>query len=142
MPIGDLGLILLDTHVWVWLMSGTERLRPKARELVREAMKLSNIRVSIISVWEVAMLEAKQRLALSSDCTTWVDQALNAPGVSLATLTAGAAIGSSRLPGEFHGDPADRIIVASARDLQATLLTRDRRILDYSKQGHVKAVLA
>ncbi len=79
------------------------------------------------------MLEAKGRIRLSKDCLAWVQEALSAPGTSLVPLTPEIAVESSRLPGKFHGDPADRILVATARLLGATLLTRDERILAYGK---------
>lgn len=87
------------------------------------------------------MLESKGRLGLPGGCDAWIRQALAAPGVSLASLTPQIAIASSRLPGTFHGDPADRILVATARAMNAQIATRDRRILEYAAAGHV-AVLS
>jgi PIN domain nuclease of toxin-antitoxin system len=95
------------------------------------------LRVSTISVWEVGMLEAKGRIKLPISCGEWVDQALDAPGIALASISPAIALASSRLPGHFHGDPADRILVATARFLQADLLTRDRQIIAYGQAGHV-----
>lgn len=86
------------------------------------------------------MLDAKGRIRLAKDCLAWVREALGAPGVSLVPLTPEIAVESSRLPGEFHGDPADRILVATARLLGAALLTRDERILAYGKRKHVSVM--
>ncbi|HEV2444647.1 MAG TPA: type II toxin-antitoxin system VapC family toxin, partial [Candidatus Sulfopaludibacter sp.] len=86
---------------------------------------------------ELAMLEAKGRVRLGMPCERWVERALATPGLTLASLTTEIAIESTRLPGAFHGDPADRIIVATARELDARLLTRNRRIVAYARKGHV-----
>ncbi len=132
--------VLLDTHVWVWLMLGDARLGKASRNLLENAVPDIRLRVSVISVWEIAMLEAKGRLTLAEDCGRWVRAALAAPGVQLAELTPEISIASSRLPGEFHGDPADRILIATARELGASLLTADQAILHYGAKGHVRTV--
>ena len=86
------------------------------------------------------MLEAKGRITLSVNCHDWVNAALGAPGVSWVPLDPGILIESSRLPGAFHGDPADRMIVATARKLDATVVTRDQGILAYGESGYVKVL--
>ena len=134
--------ILLDTHVWVWLMLGDNRLDGAHRRMLEKAVPDGRLCVSIISVWEVAMLEAKGRLSLAADCDSWVREALAAPGVRLAELTPRIAVSSTRLPGVFHGDPADRILVATARETEAILLTADQAILHYAGEGHVQALRA
>ncbi len=134
--------LVLDTHVWVWLMLGDPRLGAPARKLLEGAVPDGRLLVSIISVWEVAMLEANGRLRLASDCANWVGEALSAPGVRLAELTPGIAVAGTRLPGKFHGDPADRILVATARETGASLVTADRAILDYGRRGHLRVVTA
>ncbi|MED5413354.1 MAG: type II toxin-antitoxin system VapC family toxin [Candidatus Latescibacterota bacterium] len=129
---------LLDTHIWIWWMIGADPLRSSpARERIARAIDEESARVSVISVWEVGMLEAHKRISLTVDVETWTRQALSSPGLSLAPLTPDIALASSRLPGEIHGDPADRMLIATARSLGATLVTRDRRILEYSQAGHV-----
>ena len=134
--------VLLDTHVWVWLMLGDNRLGKGNRRMLEQAVPEGRLRVSVISVWEVTMLETKGRLTLASDCENWVREALTAPGIRLVELTPHIAICSTRLPGVFHGDPADRILLATARELGATLLTADQAILQYGRAGHVQAVSA
>ena len=134
--------VLLDTHVWVWLMLGDNRLGSANRRMLERAAPDGRLRVSVISVWEVAMLEAKGRLTLAADCESWVRAALAAPGIQLAELTPHIAISSTRLPGEFHGDPADRLLIATAREGGAALLTADQAILQYGRAGHVHAVEA
>lgn len=129
---------LLDTHVWIWLLNGEEPLASsEARHPIEAAVGTADIRVSVISVWEVGMLEAKGRITFPLSCEMWVNRALSAPGIAPAHLTPEIALASSRLPGSLHGDPADRIIVATARQLGATLVTRDRKIIAYGGEGHV-----
>ena len=139
----DPALIVLDTHVWVWLMNGSPELTDSAAlAFINQACRSSALYVSAISVWEVAMLEAKNRVVLRQECSEWVAKALGAPGISLAPLTPAIAAASSRLPGNFHGDPADRILVATTRALQATLVTRNKEILAYAAASYVQAILA
>ncbi len=135
------GPLLLDTHIWIWLMNGDEhKISNSTLGRIRKAASKTQVFVSVISVWEVGMLEAKGRIVLPLDSIGWVRQALQAPGISLAALTPEIALESSRLPGEFHGDPADRILVATARNLNAALVTHDQQILRYAKQRFLSAV--
>ncbi len=135
--------LLLDTHVWLGVLEGDERLAsPDVRRSVDLAAAAGQVRVSAISVWEVAMLEAKGRIRLAKDCLEWVTEALAVPGFALAPLTPEVAVGASRLPGDFHGDPADRILVATARALGAVLVTKDRRILDYGRDDFLAVMPA
>ena len=137
-------MLVLDTHVWVWLLEGSNKLTTTkasaALSRIREAVNQSELRVSIISVWEVTMLEAKGRIRFSVPCLDWIDRALSVPGLALIPITPEIAVDSSRLPGEFHGDPADRLIVATSRRIEAGLVTADRRIRDYGKQGYVNVL--
>jgi PIN domain nuclease of toxin-antitoxin system len=130
--------LLLDTHYWIWLQSATkEHFTPTLLKAVDEAASDSNLLISIISVWELGLLDAKGRVSLYAPCEQFVQEALAMPGLTLAPLTPEIALDSSRLPGDFHGDPADRIIIATARRMGARLLTRDRRILDYARRRHL-----
>jgi PIN domain nuclease of toxin-antitoxin system len=126
---------LLDTHVFVWLMLGEKALKQKDR--LETAALTGGLLVSPISCWEIGMLSARGRLKLGVPCIDWIEQALKAPGLSLLDLTPQMAVEASYLPGEFHGDPADRILVACARVRNLTLATRDDKILEYGSQGHV-----
>jgi PIN domain nuclease of toxin-antitoxin system len=96
----------------------------------------------VISIWELAMLENRGRVALPMNIRTWVDQALSKPGIAVSPLTPEIMIESVHLPGELHGDPADRMLTATARVLGATLVTKDDRVLRYSKLRHVRALEA
>ncbi len=131
-------MLVLDTHVWVWLVNGDERIK-KAGFLphINRAVKGDGIVISAISTWEVAMLVAKERLILSENVLDWIRNASSAPGMSISPLSPEVACESTRLPGEFHGDPADRIIAATARVLNATLLTFDRAKVEYAKKGYI-----
>ncbi|MGP1678955.1 MAG: type II toxin-antitoxin system VapC family toxin [Burkholderiales bacterium] len=138
------GRLLLDTHVWLWLASGTpEKLKPDARKVIEQAGVSNPLLVSIISVWEVALLESKKRLRLPMSVNEWVERALDRPDIRLVGLEhARTVIESCRLPGDFHPDPADRLLVATARRENAVLVTHDRKILDYGAAGHVRVMAA
>ncbi len=141
-PTNELS-VLLDTHVLVWLLQGNDRLGPRARVAIEAAtIGQAGVNVAAISVWELGMLVAKGRLTLDRDVGEWVQAALSLPGMGLIALEPEIAVAASRLPGEVHGDPADRLIVASARHIGAVLITDDKLILDYAEAGHVRALRA
>lgn len=130
--------ILLDTHYWIWLQAGARHEFAKsALNAIDEASKSGNLLLSVFSVWELGMLESKGRVRLHSPSEQWVREALAVPGLTLVPLTPEIALASSYLPQPFHGDPADRIIVATARSLGARIVTRDRKILEYGRKRHV-----
>lgn len=130
--------LLLDTHYWIWLQSGeTARFTPAILKAIERASSSGNLLLSVISVWEIGMLESKHRIHLHMPCEQWVAEALATPGLVVAPLTPEIALASTRLLAPFHGDPADRIIVATARHHRARLLTRDRTIRAYARRGHV-----
>ncbi|CAN5498721.1 type II toxin-antitoxin system VapC family toxin [soil metagenome] len=135
------GPVLLDTHTWIWLMEGlADRLGTSTRRLIDEAARMASVRVSAMSIWEIAMLESRGRITLSLDCRAWIRRALTAPGLQLQPLTPDIAIESTRLPGDPGRDPVDRILVATARLSGGTLVTQDDRLLDYAATGRLRAV--
>lgn len=138
------GRLLLDTHVWLWLASGTpEKLRPATRKALEQASASNPLLVSIICVWEIALLESTKRLRLPMSVHEWVERALDRPDIRLIGLAhASAVIDSCRLPCDFQPDPADRLLVATARRENAVLVTRDRNILDCGAAGHVRVMAA
>ncbi len=136
--MSDPGL-LLDTHVWIWLMLG-EKLTLKTQTLIEEHAESGGLFLSCISLWEVSMLAAKNKIHLDRPCSEWIEAALNEPKINLITLTPAISVESAYLPGEFHGDPADRLIVATARIELLTLLTRDEKILAYSDNKYLNSV--
>jgi PIN domain nuclease of toxin-antitoxin system len=99
---------------------------------IRGASQTSGILISAISIWEIGMLEAKVRLRLSMDASVWVERALSAPGVHIIPIGPDVAIESCRLPGARPADPADRLLIATARLTGAGLVTRDRHIVNYA----------
>lgn len=129
-------MILLDTHVWVWWVQGDPRLSKSALDFL-DRQPESGTGVHVISCWEVAMLHSRKRLALPCALDDWLDQALKYPGVCFISLTRSAAVDACRLPGAFHGDPADCMLVAAANESDHSLVTADRKILEF---GHVKAI--
>lgn len=134
--------LVLDTHVLLWLVRGSSKLPHRIWQQIDRAAVRDDVVVSVIAIWEVAMLVRKGRLNLGEATHDWAVRALSRPGVRLAPLTPETVIDSEELPGRIHGDPADRIMIATARHLDATLVTRDKNILDYGAQGHVDVLPA
>ena len=128
-------MIVLDTHAWLFWVD--DNLKEFPRPVLRKMRKADTLGVSVISCWEIAMLVAKQRLSFRIDVKDWIDQALQYPGMRLLNLDPDIAVLSTRLPGEFHGDPADRIIVATCMKHGAPLITKDRRIHSW---GRIKTI--
>lgn len=132
-------MIVLDTHALVWWVADGARLSDRARDAL--ARKLdepgSQVLFSAITAWEIAMLQERGRLVLSMELDEWMRTVKSIEGVDLVPLSDRVAVASTRLPGEFHKDPADRFIVALARELNAPVLTADRKIRDYA---HVRSI--
>jgi len=123
-------VIILDTHIWVWWVHADSALSASTRETL-DAAEQTGLGVSAISCWEVAKLVERGRLSLPCPVLDWIKQALAYPGVRLIELSPRISVESSQLPGTFHRDPADQIIVATARVLDVPLVTLDAKILDY-----------
>ena len=123
---------LLDTHVLVWWLNDRTQLSAGQREVVEAATPDDPVFVSDISLWEVAMLSSLGRIRLALPLREWLDKAVAPPLVRRQSISPSVATEVAALPDSFHRDPADRILVASARVLGATLLTNDRRIVDAS----------
>jgi PIN domain nuclease of toxin-antitoxin system len=134
--------LLLDTHVWIWLNTGSAELSKASVSKIDAAAHSGHLLIPSIAVWEVATLVAKGRLSFRIPIDKWIDEALSKEGVELVPLLPSISIESASLPGDFHGDPADRLIVATARVQRILLMTRDEKILRYSKSGHVEAIKA
>lgn len=130
-------LIVLDTHAWLWWLHEPAQLSSKARHVIREAERRTALRVSAISVWEVAVKVQIGKLSLPMDIYSWFEKAQGYPGCEIESLTPAEAISSTLLPGDFHKDPADRIIIAFTRRHGALLVTHDQKIRDYP---HVETV--
>ncbi|MGC2203768.1 MAG: type II toxin-antitoxin system VapC family toxin [Stellaceae bacterium] len=134
--------LLLDTHVWIWFMLADAELGTNGRQLINRAAASGDLRIAAISLWEVALLASRGRVVLGRPLARWITEAVSAPGLSIEPLLPPIAIEACSLPAAFHRDPADRLIVATARVANATLMTRDRRILDYAARGHLTAIAA
>jgi len=129
--------ILLDTHAWIWWVAADSRLSKPARRAIDKAIHADDLWLSLISVWEIAKKVEKGQLVFDRPFEDWVDQALSQEGLNLAELSRPVLMESCRLPQAFAGDPADQIIVATARDRDATLVTKDERIQNYP---HVRSL--
>lgn len=125
-------MILLDTHAWVWWVSDPERLPGPAMAAIQESLDAGRpVHVSSMSTWEVAMLVARGRLELTIDTAAWIAHAEAAPEIAFVPMDNRVALRAVHLDDFAHRDPADRIIVATALDLGATLITADARLRAY-----------
>ena len=137
------GQVLLDTHVWLWHLDGDAgRFPPGAVDLLRERGRERLLAVSDISAWEVATKVAKGKLTLALETSHWIARAERAPGIAFIRLDRQILVASAVLPGDLHGDPADRILVATALAYGAWLATADGALLDYalSEASHLRAI--
>jgi PIN domain nuclease of toxin-antitoxin system len=127
-------MVVLDTHAWIWWVDRPDQLSASALDAIEDAEAVG---VATISCWEVAMLATKRRIELDRDIGTWIRQALAQPGVAVLQLDPKAAVDAALLPAEFAGDPADRLIYATARDRGASLVTRDERIRAFDPRATI-----
>ncbi len=132
--------LLLDTCAVVWIAEN-EKLAPQAIEVLRSTYESGMpTYISPITAWEIGMLASRERLKLLITPQRWFRRLLETPAVRLADMSPDLLIASSFLPGRPPRDPADRIIAATARDYGCTLITRDRALLDYGEQGHIRVL--
>lgn len=127
-------MIILDTHIWIWWVGEHSDLTEEFRDLIHSRQS-RGIGISSISCWEIALLHSKRRLNLSVPVLQWIETSLSLPNIHLIPLSPRIAVESNNLPDDFHRDPADRIIVATARVYDCPLITRDSKIIEYE---HVK----
>jgi PIN domain nuclease of toxin-antitoxin system len=130
-------VIVLDTHTLVWWVTGDPTLSKKAKAAIERELAGGEIIVSAISAWEIAMLVEREKLVLSMDVGSWLATVSAIEAVRFVPVDPEIAVKSVELPGEFHKDPADRMIVATARKLAVPLVTKDEKIRTYS---HVKTI--
>jgi PIN domain nuclease of toxin-antitoxin system len=125
-------LIVLDTHALIWWVNEDARLVPKARAAIDDMLGAGGqVLVSAITAWETALLVQRGRLALAMDIDEWLRAVESVEGISFVPITPQVAVHSVNLPGQFHQDPADRLIVALARESNALLITADEKIQRY-----------
>ena len=131
-------MIVLDTHALLWWVSGDAALSKAAKATIgQELANGGQIIISSISAWEIAMLVERERLILSMDVESWLEAVAEIEFVRFHPVDVDIAVKSAGLPGEFHKDPADRMIVATARKLAVPLVTKDEKIRAYA---HVKTI--
>lgn len=121
-------MILLDTHIWIWWLTSSSSLKHAERSALDAAAEAGKLCLSVISMWEAQMLHVKQRLELPLPFADWLVRATDAPVLSILPLDSDVIIALEKLPGSFHGDPADRLIVATARAHDIPLATHDGTI--------------
>jgi PIN domain nuclease of toxin-antitoxin system len=132
--------ILLDTCAAIWLMGG-EPLTAESREAILAASAAHvGVYVSPFTAWEIGTLIAKRRIQLTLSPEIWFERLLGLPGVRLAELTPRILLASTALPGSAPADPADRIFAATARVNGYFIVTRDQKLLDYAREGHIRAI--
>lgn len=124
---------VLDTHTWIWWHMNPQKLSRKVKKIIEGADQYDALLLSAISPWEFSKLIEKKRLGISCDPMDWINRALAMPKFLLVPLSPLLAYRSTVLPPPFHDDPADQIIVATAREENATILTKDERILTYKE---------
>jgi len=125
-------VLLLDTHVWIWILAGdARRIGRRARALLTRAESRDAIRISPVTLFEVMALHAAGRLQLTRPPDEWIRQAMASAPVRIAELSASIAIDAGRISRDVLADPMDRLLVATAAELEATLLSADARILQY-----------
>lgn len=138
------GALLLDTCAVIWVANG-DALALAALEAIDRAGQLGAIFVSPISAWEIGLLSQpkiprRSALQFLPDPKSWFARFMAVPGITAAPLSAAIAIDASHLPGILHGDPADRLLLATARDLDVPIVTRDQRMIAYASAGHTRAI--
>jgi PIN domain nuclease of toxin-antitoxin system len=132
--------LLLDTCAAIWL-TNADPISNEASDALRQTHASGeSVYVSPITAWEMGLLAARGRVSLLMTPQRWFERLLEAPGLRLSEMTPNVLIASSFLPGKLPNDPADRIIAATAREYGYKLVTRDRPLLEYAKQGHIQAI--
>jgi len=130
-------MIVLDTHTLVWWVGHNERLSNSAEAVIKAAQEANALFVSSFTAWELALLDVHGKLTFLPDLNTWFSAVSQLPGIYFVPVDHGIAMASVNLPGHFHKDPADRIIVATARNLAAAVVTADQKIRAYP---HVQSI--
>ena len=128
---------VLDTHVWIWWHIHPKKLSKRVRSIISHPDQYEELLLSAISPWEFSKLLEKKRMGISCDPEKWIREALEMSKLRLVPLTPTLSYRSTTLPPPFHEDPADQIIVATAREEKATVMTKDKLIQEYT---HVRTL--
>ena len=131
---------LLDTCAVIWIANNDDLREPALSELPEACARGSQLFVSPMTAWEIAMLVAKERIVLTSSPDIWFEQFCKRPVVAVAGISASVLVASTILPGAPPSDPVDRILAATAREFGYTLVTRDELLLEYGTKGHMKVI--
>lgn len=129
--------LILDTHILIWYVEGIN-LSESQVALIDQMRDKASLYISAISIWEIALLVSRERIALSIDLDQWIKQALSITGLNLVDLSISILTQSCTLSNYEHKDPADRMIIASARSINSHLMTSDQKIIDYADKGYLK----
>lgn len=132
-------MIAIDTQALVWYFQGDERLGSGAIQLI-ETQRATRIVIPTIVAWEIAMLVDKERIALGLTPSLWFAHVLTTRGFEFGSFGVELGLDAGSLPGRIHGDPGDRLVIATARALDCPLLTSDEKILAYAANKHLKAI--
>ncbi len=130
-------MIVLDTHAWLWWVSGSESLSAPARQAIEHHVSQRTVHISAISTLEVALLVNRRRLELTMDVADWIANSEALPFLRFVPVTNQIAVRSVNLPNGLHSDPADRMIIATTLILGASLVTKDERIRNHP---HVETI--
>jgi PIN domain nuclease of toxin-antitoxin system len=131
--------LLLDTHIWIWYCTGAKAFSQAFQKAIEYNRERHSVLLSPMSIWELGMLSEKGKVRLGMDLLDWVLQSIEATRFRILQITPRIAIESSRLPGTSHGDPVDRLLIATAHEENAVLITCDEKILSYSLDKYVNA---
>ena len=129
-------MILLDTHIWVWYLSQDKRLNKNTIKIIDRFKRKNEAYLSSISIWEVCKLHEKEKIKFSLPLRSWLNAAIT-KGILVKELSLDIYLESCNLPGSFHNDPADQLIVATSRLLNYRLITQDKKIINYK---HVELI--
>lgn len=132
-------MILLDSHTFIWLVEGDQRLGPEAKTLIRSAYAVDSLFLSPISLWEIALQSSRGRLQFDRPLRPWLHDALRLTRARLVPISPEIALTCAELPQDFHGDPADRLIASTARVTADLLLTDNSKLLALSRKGYFRA---
>ncbi len=133
--------LLMDTHAWLWFIEEHPRLSSKViLDKIRRASEQEVLILSIISIWEIGLLVQNRKLVLEESIFAWVSNGIEHSKVIVKSLTIDSALNSASLPGTFHKDPADRVILATAIELGATIMTADEKMIAYAKEINVPVI--
>lgn len=133
-------ILVLDTHTLLWSLLAPKQLSKEIKQKITLAQETNNLIICSISLWEIAMLSSKKRINIYEPINDFLKSITDIHGLKIQDISPEVAAESVLLMDDFHGDPADRIIVATTRMNGAILLTRDKKILDWAKFGHIKSL--